>query len=206
MSDQQTLDRPHTLSSHDSAPIVPEHETDAGHGAQTEQRPETLKSELTQAEARAWLLAERAAGRKPSIRASAAAWHWVGAGGKSRAERLIAKVNAETRPAKNSTLFAEEEAERKRVTAEAVAAIDAARAERARRLEEERDKTFDHDNEDLLVPRQPATSVYWNPYGQVVIIQDGSGDPDEDPYLLISREHVPKLIGRLTAMLKDTAP
>jgi hypothetical protein len=58
------------------------------------------------------------------------------------------------------------------------------------------------DDPDLLLNCQPATKVYANNYGQIVILQEGRGD-DEDPFVRFDRAHVPKLIARLQQFLRD---
>ena len=57
------------------------------------------------------------------------------------------------------------------------------------------------DNPDLLIPCQPETHVYWNPYDQVVIRQEAAGYGDDDPYVRISRASIPVLIAKLKQML-----
>ncbi len=58
------------------------------------------------------------------------------------------------------------------------------------------------DNPDLLVNCQPATQVYTNNFGQLVIIQEGR-DYDDDPFVRFDRVHVPKLIARLQDFLRE---
>jgi hypothetical protein len=52
------------------------------------------------------------------------------------------------------------------------------------------------DNDDLLVPSQPALAVYVNPWGQIVIRQEGEIFED-DSYVIIGSAHVPALIEKL---------
>jgi hypothetical protein len=59
------------------------------------------------------------------------------------------------------------------------------------------------DNPDILMPDQRATAVYLNPWQQVCIRQERAWDEDDDPYLCISVEHVPALIERLQAVMRE---
>jgi hypothetical protein len=58
-----------------------------------------------------------------------------------------------------------------------------------------------HD-ESVVVPAQPAIAVYINSREQVVIRAEG-GDYGEDSFVVISVEHLPKVIAKLTAILKE---
>lgn len=58
------------------------------------------------------------------------------------------------------------------------------------------------DNPNLLVNCQPATQVYTNNFDQLVIIQEGR-DCHDDPFVRFDRVHVPKLIARLQAFLRE---
>lgn len=199
--DPQTIERPKTVNGGHLVSLVPEPETDAGHGAQIGELSQDTAAEFTDAQAREWLATERAAGRRPSIRASAAAWNWQGAAGKSRAERLIAKITAEITAVAASAAI------------EASRAYDERRAEQDRLRDQELDaraETFDVKNPNLLVPEQPMTVVHWNMYDQVVILQRSEatnyeGEVEDDPFVVISRVHLPKLIARLTAMSRETS-
>lgn len=55
---------------------------------------------------------------------------------------------------------------------------------------------FSPGNPDLLIPCQPATKVYQNNYGQLVICQDRP-EVDEPAYLYFSPEYLMTLIDRL---------
>ncbi len=59
------------------------------------------------------------------------------------------------------------------------------------------------DNDDLLVPSQPALAVYVNPWGQIVIRQEGEIFQD-DSYVIIGSAHVPALIEKLQELISDT--
>jgi hypothetical protein len=52
------------------------------------------------------------------------------------------------------------------------------------------------DNPDLVIPNQPATAVYQNPFGQVVIRQEDFFGDDDD-VIHISPRNIPDLIARL---------
>lgn len=55
---------------------------------------------------------------------------------------------------------------------------------------------------DLCIAEQPATAVYWNTKGAVVIRQE---DPygDDDPYVMVQPHNLPALILRLEQMRKQ---
>lgn len=59
--------------------------------------------------------------------------------------------------------------------------------------------SFDWIGSNVVVHSQPATAVYLNPHGQVVVRQEGHYGPEEDAWLYFSIENVP-LIAR--AMLE----
>jgi hypothetical protein len=61
---------------------------------------------------------------------------------------------------------------------------------------------FDKDGEDLVVLHQPAIAIYLNPWNAVVIRQRcDSGDAD--PCIFVCEEHLPKVISKLSEMLRD---
>jgi hypothetical protein len=62
------------------------------------------------------------------------------------------------------------------------------------------------ENPDLLVPCQPATMLYWNPFSQVVILQECRDPYEEESFVFFSIDSVPALIPRLQQMMKDGAP
>ena len=50
---------------------------------------------------------------------------------------------------------------------------------------------------DLLLNTQPATRVYRNSYGQVVICQEAGEDGDDEPFVFFEVINIPKLIAAL---------
>jgi hypothetical protein len=58
------------------------------------------------------------------------------------------------------------------------------------------------DNPDLVVPMQPATAIYLNPYGQVVIRQESPLYERDDPFVMFNVEYLPVLIARLQSFQK----
>jgi hypothetical protein len=58
------------------------------------------------------------------------------------------------------------------------------------------------DEESMIVPEQPATFVYWNPRGQLVIRQKGQIFED-DPYVIFTVEYLQTLIAALKQKLRD---
>jgi hypothetical protein len=64
------------------------------------------------------------------------------------------------------------------------------------------DFKWEPENGAVIVPQQPAIAVYVNPWGQVVIRAAGE-DYGEDAFIRVSPEHVPALIAKLTAIMKE---
>jgi hypothetical protein len=58
-------------------------------------------------------------------------------------------------------------------------------------------------NEDIIVAPQPAIAIYRNAWGQVVIRAE-EADDGVDAFIRISPEHLPRLIDKLTAILKES--
>ena len=58
------------------------------------------------------------------------------------------------------------------------------------------------DNPDVVLPEQPATAVYMNPWGQVVIRQERAWNDEDDSYVRISLHNVQCLIDRLQAVMQ----
>lgn len=53
-------------------------------------------------------------------------------------------------------------------------------------------------NPDIVIIEQPVTAIYTNPYGAVVIRQESrTGDNDDDPFVIFTRENLLALIHRL---------
>jgi hypothetical protein len=53
-------------------------------------------------------------------------------------------------------------------------------------------------NPDIVIHEQPVTAIYLNPYGAVVIRQESrTGDNDDDPFVIFTRENLLALINRL---------
>jgi hypothetical protein len=59
------------------------------------------------------------------------------------------------------------------------------------------------ENEDIIVAQQQAIAVYRNAWNQVVIRAAGEDDYSEDVFIRVSPEHVPALIAKLTAIMKE---
>src|SRR5262249_44715682 len=64
------------------------------------------------------------------------------------------------------------------------------------------DFEWNPENGAVIVPQQQALAVYINPWGQVVIRAAGEDAYGEDSFVVVSREHLPALIARLTAIAK----
>jgi hypothetical protein len=69
----------------------------------------------------------------------------------------------------------------------------------------EPDFDWSPENPDIMMPEQRSTAVYLNRWQQVCIRQERAWDEDEDPYLCISVEHVPSLIDRLQALMREAS-
>jgi hypothetical protein len=72
-------------------------------------------------------------------------------------------------------------------------------------MDEFEDAEFDWDNlaeESVIADERRAIAVYENPMGQIVIRQQAfDGSPDEDPFICIPREILPKLLKALQGFL-----
>jgi len=49
----------------------------------------------------------------------------------------------------------------------------------------------------IIVPSQPAIAIYLNPHDAVVIRQEGHYGPDEDQWVYVTKENVPRLVQAL---------
>jgi len=58
------------------------------------------------------------------------------------------------------------------------------------------------ENGAVIVPQQQALAVYVNPWGQVVI-RAAEANEGEDAFIVVSPEHLPALIAKLSAILKE---
>jgi hypothetical protein len=56
----------------------------------------------------------------------------------------------------------------------------------------------------LIVSCQPATRVYQNPFGQVVICQEAREYGEDDPFVFFQPENVPKLIAALQTVARES--
>jgi hypothetical protein len=61
----------------------------------------------------------------------------------------------------------------------------------------------DEDNENVVLRMQPATAIYLNPFGQIVIRQDGGYD--DDTITILNLESVPDFIRRLQDVAQEAA-
>jgi hypothetical protein len=57
------------------------------------------------------------------------------------------------------------------------------------------------DDQAVVVQHQPALAVYLNPLDQIVL--RAHGGYDDDSIIIVSAENVPKVIAKLTALLKE---
>jgi hypothetical protein len=58
------------------------------------------------------------------------------------------------------------------------------------------------ENEAVIMPSQQAIAVYFNRWGQIVIRAEG-GYGEEDVFIAIAPEHLPAVIAKLSAILKE---
>ena len=65
------------------------------------------------------------------------------------------------------------------------------------------DFNWSPENEDIIVAPQQAIAVYRNAWNQIVIRAAGGGDYSEDVFIRVSPEHLPALIAKLSAILKE---
>lgn len=59
------------------------------------------------------------------------------------------------------------------------------------------------DADSVVLWDQPATAVYWNPRGQVVIRQEAHWNDDDDTCLIFDPGNLPRLIERLEQVLRE---
>jgi hypothetical protein len=62
------------------------------------------------------------------------------------------------------------------------------------------DFSWDPENGDVIVPHQPALAVHLNRWRQVVIRQERNWDDDDDTYITINMESLPRVIATLQAI------
>jgi hypothetical protein len=68
--------------------------------------------------------------------------------------------------------------------------------------EQQESRRWSPDDPDLVITAQPATQVYQNTYGNIVIEQEGpTGHEDDDPLVTIAPHNLPKLIAALKRYL-----
>jgi hypothetical protein len=60
-------------------------------------------------------------------------------------------------------------------------------------------------NPDLVIPEQPATAVYENPFGSIVIRQEDRSLEGNDPFICIHPDNLGALIDRLHTFLPRCA-
>ena len=65
------------------------------------------------------------------------------------------------------------------------------------------DFKWEPENEAVIVAQQQAIAIYINPWGQVVIRAGAADYGEEDAFVVVSPEHVPALIAKLTAILRE---
>src|SRR5262249_26985756 len=63
------------------------------------------------------------------------------------------------------------------------------------------DFNWSPENGDVIVAPQQAIAVYRNAWGQIVI--RAAGWPEDDAFVVVSPEHLPALIAKLSAILKE---
>jgi len=61
------------------------------------------------------------------------------------------------------------------------------------------------ENEDVVVAPPQGVAIYTNKWGHVVIRAPAGPDDIEDSFVIVAPEHLPALIAKLTAILKETA-
>ena len=71
---------------------------------------------------------------------------------------------------------------------------------------ETRGETFswDAENVDVVLRKQPLTAIYLNPWDQVVIRQENEADgPQDDPFVHFEMHNLPAIINRLTVIFES---
>jgi hypothetical protein len=59
------------------------------------------------------------------------------------------------------------------------------------------EEDFDWSGENVVIRKQPATAIYFNPNGALVIRQQADY-PDDDPFVYISADHIEAFLDKLT--------
>jgi hypothetical protein len=179
----------------------------------------TVGTKFTEEEARNWLAANPNTG---TVREIAAIWGWS----RSTTQRFVSRVGqergtgmeqganfAETRGTSGTSGTARETAEGEgRVLGRTPSGTVVAAMPTAEELADDGPPiarapyhdNFDWsaENEDVIVPPQQAIAVYLNRWNQIVIRAAGE-DYGEDVFIRVSPEHVPALIAKLSAILKE---
>jgi hypothetical protein len=172
-------------------------------------------TKFTEKQALDWLATNLNTGK--TIREIAAIWGWS----RSTTQRLMSRVGQErgtsvgqdakfdeTRGTSGTSGTARETAEGEgRVLGRTPSGTIAAAMPTAEELADDGppdDFKWEPENEAVIVAQQQAIAIYINPWGQVVIRAAGE-DYGEDVFIRVSPEHVPALIAKLTAILKEGA-
>ena len=141
------------------------------------EEPTAGAAKFSEDQARAWLAENANAGvAKASVRELAVLWGWS----RSTTQRFLSRSGDGTAPETGGT---------KLETGGTAAPVS----------KPQWNDEFDWspENGDIAVPPQPALAVYANAWGQLVIRND------DDMFICVSPEHVPKLIDKMRAVLKE---
>ena len=64
--------------------------------------------------------------------------------------------------------------------------------------------SWDAENVDVVLRKQPLTAIYLNPWDQVVIRQENEADgPEDDPFVHFEMHNLPAIINRLTVIFES---
>jgi hypothetical protein len=144
-------------------------------------------SKFSEDQARAWLAENRGGA---TVRELADQWGWH----RSSVQRFLSRIKSETGRETGETSC--------ETTAETQRCLTIVNPPVIPRRE---DDGFDWSasNPDVVVPEQRPIAVYANPYQQVVLRVEGTEFDDGDPFIAISVEHVPAVIEKMRAVLKE---
>jgi hypothetical protein len=146
---------------------------------------------------------------RPSIRACAAAWHWP----KTRAERFLARLDAETKPAapplvpalaKSPAAKMTEDMRAAGASAEMIAlAVETLAKITATQADEDKPFDWSDENKDVIVPEQRSIACYINSFGAIVIKEQSL--LDDDVFICVLPEAATALIAKLQKLVLEAS-
>jgi hypothetical protein len=121
--------------------------------------------------------------------------------GKTREELLVQSLPSHIDP--ESPAFKADLAKVDKIEKEEAAHAVLAAAGPPRRDDVEFDDFDWHDDPSVVLRSQPATAIYHNPKGHIVIRQERSWSEDSDPYVMISPENATTFMEALAKRARE---